>query len=415
MKRIFTLIVSSIIALISYSQETVEVVTGAGYVNEVHYSFEGGVVKSSPRTDWDIAFTTSQFDISILANNGAGVELYTYPGGDTSSWNSIDTTGMVWTQMYNSIETWTEGAFVQNIDPNGPFDYGWGEYNTMNHHIVGDSLYIIKTTAGTFRKLWIIDKDAFANIWYFKFADIDGSNEQDVTLDANSYTSRNFVGYSIEYVQEVDMEPASDDWDLLFTKYFDSSIPYFVTGVLSNESHVMLQEVQETGMDQSTFENYDEGAFDWNISTIGSDWKTFNGSTFSYDLATEVMYFAKLYYATDSAYWKLYFTGFDGSSTGRYEFVQEFLSGSSAVNEINEGLLEVFPNPATDFVTVVYDYTGEVEINILDASGRLMKSENISLNGFSNHKIDISELINGLYFIQIVSGNQTRINKVIKK
>ena len=133
MNKFFTILIASVFTLGSFAQTTIDVVTGAGYANDAYYSFTSGTVSTSPRTDWDIAFSTNRYSINILANNGTGVELYTYPDGDISAWSSLDTSGMSsWTPMYNSIEDWSDGAFLQNIDTADSFDQGWGRYN-MGH------------------------------------------------------------------------------------------------------------------------------------------------------------------------------------------------------------------------------------------------------------------------------------------
>ena len=96
------------------AQVETEIVTGAGYPDEVYYSLEDGIVSTLARDTWDLGFTTSNFSISILANTASEVEVYTYPDGDTADWANLDTTGMVWTPLYNSIETLDEGAFSYN-------------------------------------------------------------------------------------------------------------------------------------------------------------------------------------------------------------------------------------------------------------------------------------------------------------
>ena len=44
-------------------------------------------------------------------------------------------------------------------------------------------------------------------------------------------------------------------------------------GILTNEDHIVAQEVKEEGLDQPTFVEYQDTAFSSNISTIGSYWK----------------------------------------------------------------------------------------------------------------------------------------------
>ena len=80
---------------------------GAGYADEVFYSLENGVLKTSPRSSWDIAFSTDPMSSTILVNEGYGIELYTYPSGDQAAWDDVDTTGISdWPLMYNSDTSW---------------------------------------------------------------------------------------------------------------------------------------------------------------------------------------------------------------------------------------------------------------------------------------------------------------------
>ena len=83
--------------------------------------------------------------------------------------------------MYNDPNDWENGAFSRNAK--GGLDFGWGVYNTTNHHITGDSLFVIQLRDGSLRKLWIQVKMAAEDIYYFRYAKIDGSEEQNITLD----------------------------------------------------------------------------------------------------------------------------------------------------------------------------------------------------------------------------------------
>ena len=50
------------------------VLMGAGYANDIYYSFENGIVAESPRESWDIAFAVDAQSSAILINEAAGVE-----------------------------------------------------------------------------------------------------------------------------------------------------------------------------------------------------------------------------------------------------------------------------------------------------------------------------------------------------
>jgi hypothetical protein len=419
MKKILTLLVAGAITLGSFAQTTVEVVTGTGYANEAYYSFTGGTVSTSARTDWDISFPTDRYGINILANNGAGVELYTYPDGDISAWATVDTTGIAsWPQMYNSIAYWSDGAFMQYQDTSDQFDYGWGRYSMVNHHIVGDSLYVIKTTAGNYKKLWIIDKDpnSGANTWELKYANIDGTDEHTDTLQADPYTAKNHISYSLETNQIIENEPASDQWELLFTKYYDYNIPYYVTGILSNSARVAVQEVD--GVTSATYEAYSDSLLRDTISIIGSDWKTFDMGSMSYVLDSNRVFFAKVFNetGTDSTYWKMYFTAFTGMSEGKYTFVQKQLIPTSSIGVPKEvSMLDVYPNPATDHINVLFDIQADAKISIFDMSGRMVYNQQLNTNGFNQHTISINQLQNGIHTIIIETEHIVSRCKFIKQ
>lgn len=389
-----------------------EVVTGAGYPDDVFYSLETGVVATEARDNWDLAFTTSSFSVSILANLPSGVEVYTWPLGDTADWANLDTTGMTWSPLYNSIETFDEGAFSYNAT--GHPDYGWGTYNMTTHNITGDSLYVVKTLSGAYKKMSVIQRGSIANTWTFKVAGLDGSDEQSVTLNTGDYTAKTFVYYSLDSMKVLDREPAKESWDLMFTRYFDYTIPYNVSGVLTNELHIATQEVTDEGLDQATFTTYEDTAFTSDISVIGSDWKSFNMTTFSYEVDTTVVYFIKKYVGEDSTYFKLYFTAFDYTE-GKYVFVQEELSAVSSRAPQVPIMLNLYPNPASDQLNVVYDLPGDVEVNVFDVTGRNVLSTMHRASGFSTLNLDITSLENGLFFLKIKSGDRTAVERFIKQ
>ena len=413
MKKGLLLLTMTLLSGALLAQEQKEVITGAGYADDVYYSLENGSVTTVARNTWDLGFTTSNFSVSILANNGAGVEVYTYPAGDTADWATLDTTGMVWTPMYNSIETFDEGAFSANAI--GHPDYGWGTYNMSTHNITGDSLYVIKTLAGEYKKIAIIMRGSMANTWEFKYANLDGSDEQSVLLNSGDYNSKSFVYYSIDSLKIVDREPATADWDLLFTKYWDNTIPYNVTGILTNEDHILAQEIKEEGLDQPTFVEFEDSSFTAEISIIGSDWKSFNMGTMSYEVDSTVVYFLKRYGETDSTYYKLYFTGFTGMSEGKYTFMQEELSLVSSRNPGIIQMLQVYPNPASEYLNVVFDHTGNTSIQIIDMTGRTVYSTLHNAGGFTNMTLDINQLNPGLYFLKVNAEEETGVLRFIKE
>lgn len=396
------------------AQEEKEVITGAGYDNDVYYSLDWGIQDTVPRKNWDVAFTTSSFSSSILANHSAGVELYTWNLGDINDWDNVDTTGMDWKQMFNSIETWEEGAFGANA-LDFP-DYGWGIYDMTTHNLAGDSIFIIKTAGGTWKKLAIVERQSAANNWTVKFDNLDGSDPQQHFFKTSMYTQYNYLHMNLDSSETFVREPISSSWDLLFTKYYDYTIPYHVAGVLTNEKHMLVQEISGADVDQATHMEFEDTSFVTHISTIGSDWKEFDMGSMGYVLSDTTVFYLKKTLGEDSLYFKIYFTGFTSSmADGKYTFMQEQILGVS--NQAPEAihLLEIYPNPASDQLNVVLDQEGELRISVIDITGRMLRSDSYISGGFSTLNLNIADLDPGLFFLRLEAGTTTQVVRFIKE
>ena len=238
-------------------------------------------------------------------------------------------------------------------------------------------------------------------------------------MDAKLYTDKCFVYYSLDNDTILDREPLKTDWELLFTKYYDYTVPRNVSGILINEDedHVLAQEVRESGMDQATHNTYEESAFTTNISEIGYDWKKYDMGAGEWTLHDTVVYYLKTYGGVrDSSYYKIYFTDFTGMSEGKYTFIQERITFVSAEDEKDPGhLLQVYPNPASDQIQVVFDLVGRADIDIIDLTGRLIRSTSYEASGFTSLSMDITELNPGVFFVRINSGGSSEVLRFIKE
>ena len=300
--------------LLSYqlSAQNVSISMNSGYTNQIFYSMSGGEISNITNEDWDIAFSTDAFSSTIRINDGKGVELYTYHLGDTSAWSGINssTINTLTEPMYNSDIEWGVGAFDINIT--GGFDYGWGVYNMASHHIVGDSLFIIKTIDGNYKKLWMESKAS--GEYFFKYADLDGGNLVNQSVAASNYISKNFIYFSLNQNSIIDREPNSNSWDITFLKYITdypfqgTTMPYGVTGVFHNNN---VEVAQVDGISSpSTYTDYSSHTFNSDINTIGFDWKTYQGT---YIINDNRCYFVR---DLNGDIWRLVFTNFDGTSSG---------------------------------------------------------------------------------------------------
>ena len=392
-------IITIILFYISPQAQTVQISMGNNYANQVFYSMQNGEIKNISNDNWDLAFTTDQYASTIRTNDGKGVELYTYHLGDTSDWQNINVSIMnnLSSGMYNSEISWYDGAFENNSL--GHPDYGWGVYNMINHNVTGDSLYIIKTINGNWKKIWIQELTT-AGEYIFKFANLDGSNEITQSILKTNYTDKNFIYFSIDQNTIIDREPISSEWDITFTKYISpvQAMPYPVTGVLTNNN---TEVAKATGVtDPLTYFDYSNHNFNNEINSIGYDWKSYQGS---FVVDANRCYFIK---DKNENIWRLVFNSFDGMSTGNIEFNTELIFNTSSVNINKTNSLNVFPNPTTQNTNLIFDFEEECLINIYDISGVKVYSKQLNSIGLELINLPTGNFDAGLYFLVVYKENR---------
>ncbi len=409
MKKIYSLLVAVLVAFSVQSQIVNDSITmGQGYAEDVYYSFKDGVVSNSPRATWDIAFSTQAFSASILANTGANVAVWEYPSLDTTLWNSIDTTGMsTWAPIYNADTTWEEGAFNQGAA--GHPDYGWCMYNSLDHNLYGYKIFIIKTHDGNYKKLWIKMKYSMLVSYTFVYANLDNSNETLMTLDASVYPDKNFVYYDFTTEAIVDREPVSAEWDVVFTRYWDMEIPYMVVGLLQNYDVTVAQ---VDGVDLS-FSDTTGLVYSESIKTIGSDWKAFNMGTMSYTTSDTTVYFVKT--AVGEIY-KLYFTGYSGTSTGKSFFTVETIQTVGIHDINNQTAMSIYPNPSQGnlFINAAGQFNGkDIQVSVFNTMGQEVYNQ--VLSSFNeNSPVELpASLKSGMYLIQVNDGKLSWGDRII--
>jgi hypothetical protein len=408
MKYILTLslCVSAATLLAQLQEDTVA--AGPSYINEIWYKLDGAVKTTKAVSEWDIAFMSSNQGSAVRINEGGAVKLWLPANSDTTNFATLDTTGMAsWTTLYNSDTTWETGAFNKPAAPGDDFDLGWGKYNMVTHAVSGTKIFLLKAADGSFKKLWI--KSLAGGIWTVRFANLDNSDDHTATIAKSSYNTKNLVYYNLRTKTIANREPATSDWDLYFGRYIDNSINYLVSGVLINKNLEAAKAYPVADADAYT----DANAFPYSarINTIGSDWKSFDMSTFQWVIADSTVYFVK---DQGGNTFKLIFTGFGGTGSGAYYFKREKLQVTSTSESIPT-LHHIYPNPlkaGTDLHLVV-DLNGTARISITDMQGNHTMLQEIDGNGLGTHRISIPHLATGLYVLQISSGGHMQTHKLI--
>lgn len=378
------------------------VTTGTGYADQVWYSMLNGEVESQPKDNWDLGFSASPFGTSIIINSSAGAILWRYPGSN-ADFATLDTTGMhAWKQLYNSDTSWAYGAFSRY---QSGLDIGWGIYNTITHHVNGDSLYVMRLTSGEYRKLNIIQ--LASGTYTFRQASLDNTIDVTHTLAKSAYLGKNFGYFDLQNEVEIDREPLSAEWDLLFGQYIAFlPAPYNVSGVLHNAGTQVAQAHPVANPDD--YMDYGSHSFHPEINTIGYDWKQFAGA---WAIADSLVYFVK---TQQQEIWKLVFTGFGGMANGQFEFTKELLLSSSISEPEARFEMQLFPNPAKSHFNLVIDQpAGDVQLLITSVTGKIVHAENLRGYGLTTHAVNSSAFSPGIYLVTLQSNGYRQTKKLI--
>jgi hypothetical protein len=372
-------------------------VSTTGGSMDVFYHLNNGEIKASESANWDMAFNNLSFEASILINEGFGVELYKV-SDDVNDWATLDTTGKLTDPIYNSNTSWSGGAFA-NLGTTHP-DYGWGMYNQNNHFLTGSRIFVLKTRNGSYKKV-LIEEMSAPGVWTFKLADIDGSNEVTKSYDKKDHET-NFYYYNAETDAFVNNEP-TDNWHLVFTKYVaeiqqgPTSAFYPVTGVKLN---LGLQVAERLAIPQ---ESDDTSNLQWNdnITEIGYDWKSFNRTTFQYDIDDQKTYFVR---DENGNTWKIYFTAYQGGQSGTSFFNVKQLDGTADVQRMAIPQFRAYPNPAAEVVFV----SGRTNsLRLYSLTGSLVKSATDA------DQLYVGDLPHGVYTLTWEVRGETQIQKIV--
>lgn len=421
MKKIYLLLTALSTNLILYSQTVIQdsVIIGSGYANKAFYSFQNGTVATIPNNDWDIAVAVySTQTASIRINGGFGVRLWQYMAGDTTAWNTLDTAGLttnpaVWKECFDNDTAYEPSAFEYNMT--GHPNYGWGVYNNITHDVNGIALFVIKTHDNAYKKIWIKNQKAIGNTMTIRTAELDGSSDGTFTF-GKTFTSKNYVYIALNNTLSVlDLEPANTSYELIFDKYnayiFPPGLYYPVSGVRLNRG-IQAAEARDIHEDDAVYTNY---TFSNNMTLIGHDWKIQPPPAW-------VIVDSLSYFVVDNPgnVWQIWFTGFTGSSSGKYYFNKRQVAFASIEDEDNNLIkVSVYPNPASENVNIIY--TNESSTNgwakVFDIHGKIVHSVMLTPSASSLQTVVLNPKQmgwkSGVYFIQVELNGVTTVQKLI--
>lgn len=380
----------------------------------VYYQLSTGNKTTVSNTDWHLAVSIrpTQFPASPLGgttirlNEADGVHAYYVPNADAAAFNNLDTTGwQSWTQLHDSDTKIDEGALNSNRASTNIFDFGWGTYNSINHNVTGDSLYLIELPNGGVKKLLVVnlDKDTAFNIMY---ANIDNSDLQNVHIGKAAYSGKQFV--YMDMINDVvrDKEPLAANWDLQFLKYAATDVipdtVYPVVGVWVNKG---TQVGKAESADVSS--NYFGGTYTTDLNGIGWNWKQYDNQNNAYTITDSLAYFIQ---ALDGHEYKVVFTGYSGSATGIISFYKEEVLTSGITETANNIKFAVYPNPANNLVNVATDADNNTSITLTDLSGRVLVQQKAT--AFVT-QINTGNFAKGIYLVTVSTNGSNATQKVV--
>ena len=424
MKSLISMAVISLAG--SLSAQTVytdTVVMGPGYANEVFYNVATGVKTKSIMNKWHIAHTSNTRDNCIKANHANGsqpfVKVYAYPKGDNTAYASMDTVGWSsWKSFTNDAHQHELGAFNQSVNKANPWDFSWGTYNSGTHIISGDSLFLLVVNNGTstdYIKFMPIAQYPNGD-FTFRY-DVVGGTKNSSIIDTLKQSAANGGAYKYFNftTKSVTIEPNGGDWDLDFTRYYDTAwngtayVPYPLTGVQSKRG-TLVSKIENTLWDDlkangqlfidSAKDTTSVVRFQKDLSMIGSKWKNFNGQSFV--MIQDLNYIVEKKVGSYFEYWAIQFTGFVGASAGRTILNRTKLSATASVNNI-ANKVSIFPIPATNNIYVKPLIGSKIQTIVLRSmDGRVVRNaSNNNFNADDAAQLSIADMPTGQYIIEV--------------
>lgn len=423
MKKFFTLVLLS--TVISVSAQTADSVTiGTSYAGKGFYTIGTGNDTITTNNDWDIAVASyTLMTVSIRINAGFGAELYRSTG-DTTTWTTLDTAGLQggvnWLRCHDTDTSFEPSAF--EAFATGHPNYGWGNYNSITHNVVGDKLFVIRLAGAVavYKKVWIKSFNAGSNSIDIRVSNLDNTGDNTFNVARNSNKNYSYVALATSMV--MDREPLKDSYDLTFEKYetdLGGGTYYNVMGVKSNDGVKVTEANNILPADAYNVWYSTYAPASTNMLEIGHDWKTFNMISFQWEIEDSLSYFVE---DLQGDVYQIWFTGFGGSGTGKSVFnVRQ--AGWVSVEEQGNSIanFNIFPNPAADFINVSYTMDNEFNsatLNIVDVTGKFITTQKLGNNlGFNQTVIDLTSmnLSPGVYVAQVLIGNSMATQKFIIK
>ena len=283
------------------------------YVYQVYFNLATGEqVSLNKKSEFDLCFSSRADSYLIRLNTASFLKAAITPFATFEQ--VTDTTGLNWkfdksdgNPDSTALRNWMkiEGTDTIISDKVWVIDRGVNEQ--------GFPLGLVKVKFHGFKN----------NIYHFTYGNMDNLEMHEIFVSKNP--GHNYVQFQFKTEENLkQIEPATNNWDLLFTQYTTLLItddgdpyPYLVTGTFINEVGTTVAfdstlSFNDVVIDDVLFMEYSN-----NFDVIGYEWKELfgdiNGGDFYYKARSNYNYFIR---TKDGLFYKLHFTGFYNRETG---------------------------------------------------------------------------------------------------
>ena len=94
-----------------------------------------------------------------------------------------------------------------------------------------------------------------------------------------------------------------------------------------------------------------------------------------------------------------------------WRFFSQYSNAEASVKNNEMTKIQVYPNPANDLLKINHGMTGDLNVTIIDAAGKLILQTTEQTQSF---ELDINKIQQGMYSIKLENGSQiinTRFSK----
>ncbi len=276
---------------------------GADRPDQIFYSLTNKqVVFSSEINSWDLAFETTPAGYHVFINGGKQMGVY-----NTHTNNIAEITTDP--KLKNNQWKFDANSLLPDSTAIGDWRNNGEVYLVKTLKFTGVNADGVKAYEPCIKKIVIANVTDNEYIMYFG----DLQNKETKRINLKKDPSRNYTYFSFDKEDILEIEPAKETWDIVFTRYqniyYDmDNLNYSVTGVLLNpykttaatDTKIGFVNIKLSSITDMTFSNF--------RTVIGYDWKTYDLANSKYIISKTRSYVVK---TNDDRYIKMHFLSFD--------------------------------------------------------------------------------------------------------